>query len=60
MLFCFLLHGDRCLPHRRRNPAQVSPLVSFGISLILRGWSYVMLALAVRNIPVLKEIGRVA
>jgi uncharacterized membrane protein HdeD (DUF308 family) len=34
--------------------------ISLGVALVLRGWSYVMLALAVRNIPVSRQILRAA
>jgi uncharacterized membrane protein HdeD (DUF308 family) len=34
--------------------------MSVGISLLLRGWSYVMLALAIRSIPVPGEFPRAA
>jgi len=34
--------------------------LSVGISLLLRGWSYVMFAIAIRNLPVPVEVGRAA
>lgn len=34
--------------------------LAVGISLVLRGWSYVMFSLAIRNLPVLGEVRQAA